>query len=129
MSRAEQRPGKPSTGLAGDDVLRELSLRERRRMQRAMTTGRPLPPRLARAAMQYAPKLQHQAYLAYLMFTLGALFAVLAVWAGIRGRVNWWLAVSWSAFGIGWVLQGRDRLRAVRRAKQTVRDGYWPERS
>ena len=129
VSQGEQRPGRPSTGLADDDVLGELSLRERRRMLRAMTTGRPLPPRLARAAVQYAPKLQHQAYLAYLIFTMGALVAGLAVWAGIGGRLDWWPVVSWSAFGVSLMLVGRDRLRATRRARQTVRDGYWPEES
>lgn len=79
MSQGENWPRHPPTaGLDADppSELSELSKRENRRMRRAMMRGRPLPPRLARAAVQYAPTLQHQAWVGYLLLVPGVLSAL-----------------------------------------------------
>jgi hypothetical protein len=92
-----------------------------------MMWGRPLPPRLARAAVEYAPELQRQAWAGYLSAGLAVLYVLLGV-VGIVHRVDWWMPVAWMLLGVAWLLLGLRWLRAARRAGRAVREGHWPER-
>src|ERR1700727_2202825 len=61
----------PDTKVWDDDVLWELPVKERKRVKNAMTWGRPLPPRLARVAVQHASMMQDQAWYGRRQRTLG----------------------------------------------------------
>jgi hypothetical protein len=113
------------TELWDDDVLWELPVKERKRVKNAMTWGRPLPPALARAAVQHAPMLQTQAWYGRYLVTLSVVFAglaVLATWSiGWPGAFVAFAAAAQLLNGVLW-------LRAVARARRVVREGRWPER-
>lgn len=114
------------TELWDDDVLWELPVKERKRVKSAMTWGRPLPPALARAALQHAPMMQTQAWYGRCLVTLGVVFAgltVLATWStGWVGAFAAFPAAAQLLIGVLW-------LRAVARARRAVREGHWPERA
>lgn len=115
-------------GLWDDDVLWDLPARERRQVSRAMMLGRPLPPRLARAAAEHAHHLQTQSWYGWLTLAFGLLFGVLAA-LGAGGHVMaWWMPVGWALIGVCWLGVSAVWFRAVARAKRAVRDGRWPER-
>jgi hypothetical protein len=113
------------TQLWDDDVLWELPVKERKRVKNAMTWGRPLPPRLARVAVEHAPMLAAQAWYGYWMITLGLVFGLIAalfVWAiGWMGAATAVTAMLWLLLGAGW-------LRAVAQARRAARTGQWPVR-
>jgi hypothetical protein len=127
MTQGGQWPVHPSTVTPDDGPLAQLSRRDKRRMRRAMILGRPVPPRLARAAVEYAPELQREAWVGYLSAGMAVLYVLLGV-VGIVHWVNWWMPVAWMSFGVAWLLLGLWWLWAVRRAGKTVREGRWPER-
>lgn len=112
------------TELWDDDVLWELPAEERKRVKRAMMWGRPLPPRLARVAVQHASMMQTQAWYGRYLVTLGVVFAgltVLAIWfAGWAGAFAALAAAAQLLNGVLW-------LRAVARARRAVREERWPE--
>ena len=118
------------TELWDDDVLWELPVKQRKQVQKAMMWGRPLPPRLARVAVQHAPALQGQAWYGWLLIGLSLMFAgVAAATAGPGGELihvaDGLLAVA----GLAWLFLGVSWLRAVARARRAARTRYWPERS
>ena len=129
MSHLPSWPGPPATIRPDEGPLSELSKRERRRMRRAMVRGRPLPPRLARAAVQYAPKLHSQAWLGWLLLGMSLLYALLGVIQALVGGFVWWLPVSWEIAAAIWLTGSGWWLRATRRAGRAVREGYWPEQA
>jgi hypothetical protein len=113
------------TELWDDDALWELPVKERKRVKSAMIWGRPLPPVLARVAVQHAPMLQTQAWYGYFLVMLGVVFAgftALAIWT-----VEWPGAVAGLA-AVAQLLIGATWLRAVRRARRATREQHWPER-
>jgi hypothetical protein len=129
MSPGENWPRHPPTVRLEEDLPSELSglsKQENRRMRWAMVRGRPLPPRLARAAVQYAPRLQRHSYLGYLLLAMGLLHVPFVIW-GVSHRFGWWMAVAWLAVGLCWLLLGGWWLWLTRRAGRAVRDGFWPE--
>jgi hypothetical protein len=128
VSHHQPWPEPLSTVRLDDGPLSELSRRERWRMQRAMMWGRPLPPRLARAAVQYAPKLQRQSWRGWLLL-LALFFAVPGVGLGSTPGVSWWVPVGYAIVAVGWLLQAGQWLWAARRAGRAVREGHWPERT
>ena len=80
------RPGRPrwrflsmNTELWDDDVLWELPVQDREQVKKAMMWGRPLPPRLAHAAVQYAPKLQKGIWRGWLFLGIGVAFVGLGI--------------------------------------------------
>ena len=116
------------TQLWDDDVLWELPVKERKQVSSAMVWGRPLPPRLARVAVQHAPALQAQAWYGWMLIALGLLFGLFA--ALTTGSGGWLIqvaAVLVAVAGLGWLLIGAIWLRAVTRARRAARTGRWPE--
>jgi len=117
------------TELWDDDVLWELSAGDRKRVRNAMMWGRPLPPRLARVAVQHAPMMQTQAWYGYRMMVPGLVIGLLGCL--ITGFMSGFIGIA----GLGavtagalWVLIGVIWLRAVARSRRVTRTGSWPER-
>lgn len=104
-----------------------LSRREHRQMRSAMMLGRPLPPRLARAAVQYAPTLQSQAWLGYLLLMMGALFVAMGTVQIFTHGFPWWESACYAVAGVGWLTTGVWWFWAARRAGRAARTGQWPE--
>ncbi len=98
-------------------------------MRQAMVFGRPLPPRLARAAVEYAPTLRRQAWLGYLLLATGLLYVAGATLEIVKRGSPWWDWASYEVLGVVWLIVSVVWFRAMRRAGRAVRDGYWPERS
>ena len=86
--------------------LSGLSRPERRRLLRAMTWGRPLPPRLARAAVQYAPKLLKDAWRGWLFLGIGVAFVGLSIAEADTSRIHWWVPIGYVAVAAGWMWSG-----------------------
>ena len=106
-----------------------LSRRDQRRMRLAMIFGRPLPPRLARTAVEYAPALRNQAWLGYLLVATGVLYAAGALVEIIKHASPWWEWAGHEVLGAVWLTVGVLWFRATRRAGRAAREGYWPERT
>ena len=96
-------------------------------MRQAMIFGRPLPPRLARAAVEYAPTLRSQAWLGCLQLVVGALYAAGALVEILMHGSPWWEWAVHEVLGVGCLTLGVLWFRAARRAGRAARDGYWPE--
>ena len=117
------------TRLWDDDALWELPVKERRRVKSAMMWGRPLRPRLARAAVQHAPMMQTQAWYGYWLIVVGLLFTVPAgLTAGSSGPLIKVVAIVLGVDAVRWFVLGAGWLRAVARARRAARTGQWPER-
>jgi len=127
MSHLPSWPGPPSTVQPDEGPLSELSKRERHRMRRAMIRGRPLPPRLARAAVQYAPELHSQAWLGWFLLVMSLLYALVGAGQALWGGHGWWLFAGWEVLAVIALAASRQWFRAARRAGQAARDGLWPE--
>ncbi len=97
-------------------------------MLRAMMWGRPLPPRLARAAVQDAPKLQKDAWRGWLFLGIGVAFVGLSIAEADTSRIHWWVPIGYVAVAAGWMWSGGQMLLTARQARRAVRDRYWPER-
>ena len=98
-------------------------------MRSAMMLGRPLPPRLASAAVQYAPTLQSQAWLGYLLLTMGVPFVAMGAVQIFLHGFPWWESAGYEVAGVGWLTSGVLWFRAARRAGRAAREGCWPERA
>jgi hypothetical protein len=118
------------TELWDDDVLWELPAGDRKRVRDAMTWGRPLPPRLARVAVQHAPMMQTQAWYGFRLMALSLIFELIG-WPILVPSTGLLHAMGLSIVTVGvlWLLIGVIWLRAVARSRRTGREGYWPERS
>jgi len=108
------------------DVCQRL---HQRRMRLAMIFGRPLPPRLARTAVEYAPALRNQAWLGYLLVATGVLYAAGALVEIIKHASPWWEWAGHEVLGAVWLTVGGLWFRVTRRAGRAAREGYWPERT
>jgi hypothetical protein len=97
-------------------------------MRRAMIRGRPLPPRLARAAVQYAPKLHSQAWLGWFLLVMGLLYALFGAVQALAGGFVWWLPVCWEIAAVIGLVGSWQWFRVARRAGRAAQDGFWPER-
>lgn len=127
MRQREPWPGRMSAVRPGEGPLAELSTRDHRRMRRAMMRGRPLPPRLARAAVQYAPKLHNQAWLVWPLLFMGLLYAMFGAVQALAGGFVWWLPVSWEIAAAIWLAGSGWWFWTARRAGRAARTGHWPE--
>ena len=76
-------------------------------MRSAMMLGRPLPPRLASAAVQYAPTLQSQAWLGYLLLTMGVPFVAMGAVQIFLHGFPWWESAGYEVAGGGLADVGR----------------------
>ncbi|HEX4256825.1 MAG TPA: hypothetical protein VH089_17160 [Streptosporangiaceae bacterium] len=118
------------TDLLDDDVLWELPAEERKRVKSAMMWGRPLPPRLARVAVQHAPMMQTQAWYGYWLLVVSLILGLsCALTAGLPAGVVSVVGIPLAVVAVLWLLLGVGWLRAVARARRAARDGYWPERA
>lgn len=120
----------PDTELWDDDELWDLPAKERKRVQNAMTWGRPLPPELAQVAVKHAPVLESQAWYGWLLIGLSLMFGLVEGLLAARSE-GWLLHVAGALLavaGVLWLLAGGIWLRAVSWARRAVRTGYWPER-
>ena len=129
MSHLPSWPGSPAAIPPDEGPLSELSKRERSRMRRAMIRGRPLPPRLARAAVQYAPTLHSQAWAGWFLLVMSLLYAVLGAVQALGGGFGWWLPAGWEILAVTGLAGSRMWFRAARRAGRAAQEGYWPERA
>jgi hypothetical protein len=98
-------------------------------MRSAMIFGRPLPPRLAHAAVRYAPTLEGQAWLGYLMLTMGVLFVAMGTVQVFTHGFPWWESACYAVAGVGWLTMGVLWFLAARRAGRAAREGRWPEQA
>jgi hypothetical protein len=115
--------------LWDDDVLWELPVKERNRVKQAMLWCRPLPPRLARVAVQHAPMMGTQAWFGYWMIVLGLIFGLsAAMTAGLAAGVVSVVSILLAVAPVLWLLLGASWLRAVARARRAARTGQWPVR-
>jgi predicted lipid-binding transport protein (Tim44 family) len=117
------------TELWDDDVLWELPVNERKQVKNAMTWRRPLPPRLARVAVQHAPMMQTQAWYGYRMMVLGLVIGLLG--SLITGLTSGFIGIAGlgaASAGLLWLLIGVIWLRAVAWSRRAARTGRWPER-
>ncbi len=115
------------TQLWDDDALWELPVKERKRVKKAMMWGRPLPPRLARVAVQHAPMMGTQAWYGYWMIALGMIFGLsTALTAGLAAGVLSVVGIVLAVDTVLWLLLGASWLRAVARARRAARTGQWP---
>ena len=130
MSQLPSWPGPPATVPPDEGLLSELSKQERHRMRRAMVRGRPLPPRLAHAAVQYAPKLHSQAWLGWLLLAMSLLSALFGAVQALVGGSPWWLLpTGWEILAVIALAGSWRWFRAARRAGRAAQTGRWPEQA
>src|SRR6201995_1846923 len=93
-----------------------------------MTWGRPLPPRLANSAVQYAPTVPNRAGQGKFLLVLGLAFVGLSIAEAYTPPMHWWGPIGWAGAAAGWLWAGAQMLLTARQARRAARDRYWPER-
>ena len=115
-----------AAGWRGEPTWRSLRLSERGRVLWAMTRGRPLPPRLARAASEHArhPGLATFMGCFYLVIAVGWLVSA-AVGSAVATS-SWSLGLRWF-LSIGFVALGTFWLAIASNSRRAIRAGHWPQ--